>query len=87
MENLKRARHVASSRHAGWEYRRYEDVALDIKAAEQKCEACTITYTHTQRDPDTHRLISSQELETSFICKTPRAPSPLVNMSCSSGGR
>lgn len=44
-------------------------------------------HTHTHTGPDTHRLISSLELDTSFICKTPGAPSPLVNMSCSSGGR
>lgn len=44
-------------------------------------------HTHTHTGPDTHCLISSWELDTSFICKTPRAPSPLVNMSCSSGGR
>lgn len=63
------------------EYWKHKDVALEIKAGEQTCEA----YTHT--GPDTHRLISSQELDTSFICKAPRAPSPLVNMSCSGGGR
>lgn len=29
---------------------------------------------HTHTDPDTHRLISSWELDTSFICKTPQSP-------------
>ena len=47
---------------------------------------------HTHRHTHTggagsHCLIWSKELDTSFICKAPRASSPLVNMSCRSDCR
>lgn len=67
----------------------YKDVALDIKAGEQTCEACTHTHTDTHREKPRHTLfdIISGARHVIYMQNPQSPPIPLVNMSCSGGGR